>query len=130
MTASPLGIPRASPDPIIDFDSDGWPILFVANDTRQICRNNRDGTFADVGLRSGVAYSGRHRAGAMGVDAPTDRSGRHLLVGNFSNQMLGLYHNEGNGLLVDEARDPRWVARRCFASPSACVLLDYDLDGR
>ncbi len=43
--------------------------------------------------------------GAMGVDAADyDRSGRpHLLVGNFSNQMLALYHNEGNGVFVDEA---------------------------
>ena len=38
------------------------------------------------------------------VYADYDRSGRtHLLVGNFSNQMLGLYHNEGNNLFVDEA---------------------------
>ena len=65
-----------------------------------------DGTFAEDGLRAGVAYSEEGVArGAMGVDAADyDRSGRpHLLVGNFSNQMLGLYHNEGNGLFVDEA---------------------------
>ena len=69
--------------------------------------------------------------GAMGVDwADYDRSGRpHLLVGNFSNQMLGLYHNEGKGLFVDEA--PRsTVGRASLLSLSFGVFFfDYDLDG-
>ena len=66
--------------------------------------------------------------------APTagdyDRSGRpHLLVGNFSNQMLGLYHNEGNGLFVDEApRSP--VGRASLLTLTFGVFFfDYDLDG-
>jgi hypothetical protein len=67
----------------------------------------------------------------MGADAADyDRSGRqHLLVGNFSNQMLGLYHNEGNGLFVDEA--PRsTVGRSSLLSLSFGVFFfDYDLDG-
>ncbi len=119
---------------ILDFDSDGWPDLFVANDTQpnKLYRNNRNGTFTDVGLRSGVAYSEDGVArGAMGVDAADyDRSGRpHLLVGNFSNQMLGLYHNEGNGLFVDEA--PRsTVGRASLLSLAFGVFFfDYDLDG-
>lgn len=119
---------------ILDFDGDGWPDLFVANDTQpnKLYRNNRNGTFTDVGLRSGVAYSEEGIArGAMGVDAADyDRSGRpHLLVGNFSNQMLGLYHNEGNGLFVDEA--PRsTVGRASLLSLAFGVFFfDYDLDG-
>jgi hypothetical protein len=67
----------------------------------------------------------------MGVDAADyDRSGRpHLLVGNFSNQMLGLYHNEGKGLFVDEA--PRsTVGRASLLSLAFGVFFfDYDLDG-
>ncbi len=67
----------------------------------------------------------------MGVDAADyDRSGRpHLLVGNFSNQMLGLYHNEGSGLFVDEApRSP--VGRASLLSLAFGVFFfDYDLDG-
>ena len=58
------------------------------------------------GMPAGVAFSEDGVArGAMGVDAPTTTApaAPHLLVGNFSNQMLGLYHNEGNGLFVDEA---------------------------
>src|SRR5687767_5003419 len=119
---------------VLDFDSDSWPDLFVANDTQpnKLYRNNRDGTFADVGLRSGVAYSEDGIArGAMGVDAADyDRSGRpHLLVGNFSNQMLGLYHNEGNGLFVDEA--PRSTIGRASLLLLAfgVFFFDYDLDG-
>jgi len=85
-----------------------------------------------VGLSAGVAYSEEGIArGAMGTDAADyDRSGRpHLLVGNFSNQMLGLYHNEGNGLFVDEA--PRsTVGRASLLSLAFGVFFfDYDLDG-
>jgi hypothetical protein len=69
--------------------------------------------------------------GAMGVDAGDyDRSGRQaLVVGNFSNQMLGLYHNEGNGLFVDEApRSP--IGRSSLLSLTfGLFFFDYDLDG-
>ena len=66
--------------------------------------------------------------------APTpadyDRSGRpHLLVGNFSNQMLGLYHNEGNGLFVDEAPRRRSAAPSLLTLTFGVFFFDYDLDG-
>jgi len=67
----------------------------------------------------------------MGVDfGDYDRSGRqHLIVGNFSNQMMGLYHNEGNGLFVDEA--PRSsVGRASLLNLTfGLFFFDYDLDG-
>jgi enediyne biosynthesis protein E4 len=120
---------------VFDYDGDGWPDIFVANDTQpnKLYRNNRNGTFTDEALAAGVAYSEDGTArGAMGADsADYDRSGRaHLLVGNFSNQMLGLYHNEGNGLFVDEA--PRsTVGRASLLSLAFGVFFfDYDLDGR
>ena len=119
---------------ILDYNGDGWPDVFVANDTEpnKLFRNNTDGTFSDQGMTAGVAYGEDGVArGAMGVDwADYDRSGRpHLLVGNFSNQMLGLYHNEGKGLFVDEA--PRSaVGRASLLSLSFGVFFfDYDLDG-
>jgi len=120
---------------VLDYNNDGWPDLFVANDTEpnRLYRNNGNGSFTEAGLTAGVAYSEDGVArGAMGVDAADyDGSGReHLLVGNFSNQMLGLYHNEGNGLFVDEA--PRSsVGRASLLSLTfGAFFFDYDLDGR
>ncbi len=119
---------------VFDYNNDGWPDLFIANDTQpnKLYRNNKNGTFSEQGLAAGVAFGEDGAArGAMGVDtADYDRSGRaHLLVGNFSNQMLGLYHNEGNGLFVDEA--PRsTVGRASLLSLTFGVFFfDYDLDG-
>jgi enediyne biosynthesis protein E4 len=119
---------------ILDFDTDGWPDIFVAHDTQpnRLFRNNRNGTFTEVGVSAGVAYSEDGVArGAMGVDAVDyDRSGRpHLLVGNFTNQMLALYRNEGTNLFVDEA--PRsTVGRTSMLSLAFGVFfIDYDNDG-
>jgi hypothetical protein len=120
---------------VLDFDGDGWPDLFVANDTQpnKLYRNQGNGTFKDLGMTAGVAYGEDGVArGAMGADAGDyDRSGRpHLLVGNFSNQMLGLYHNEGKGLFVDEAPSST-VGRASLLSLSFGVFFfDYDLDGQ
>jgi hypothetical protein len=119
---------------IIDFDNDGWPDIFVTNDTQpnKLYHNNKNGTFGEKGMSAGVAYGEDGVArGAMGVDwADYDRTGHpDLLIGNFSNQMLGLYHNEGNGLFVDEA--PRSsVGRDSLLSLTFGVFFfDYDLDG-
>jgi len=120
---------------ILDVDGDGWPDIFVANDTQpnKLYVNRRDGTFVERGLEAGVAFGEDGVArGAMGADAADyDRSGRpHLLVGNFSNQMLGLYHNEGNVVFVDEA--PRSAVGRAslLSLTFGAFFFDYDLDGR
>ncbi len=119
---------------VLDFDGDGWPDLFVANDTQpnKLYRNNRDGTFRDEGMLAGVGYGEDGVArGAMGVDsADYDQSGRaHLLVGNFSNQMLGLYHNEGNGLFVDEAPSSTVGRASLLTLAFGVFFFDFDLDG-
>ena len=119
---------------ILDYDGDGWMDVFVANDREQdrLYHNDGDGHFADDGIVAGVAFSedGVARAG-MGVDAADyDRSGRpSLIVGNFSNEMMALYHNEGNGLFIDES--PRSALGRgsLLTLTFACFFFDYDLDG-
>jgi len=122
---------------MLDFDGDGRMDLFVANDTQpnRLYRNNLskgNGTFVDVALGAGVAFgeSGVARAG-MGVDAADyDGSGRpSLIIGNFSNEMMALYHNEGNGLFIDEA--PRSAVGRAslLTLTFGCFFFDYDLDG-
>ncbi|HVY94192.1 MAG TPA: VCBS repeat-containing protein, partial [Bryobacteraceae bacterium] len=119
---------------VFDFNNDGWPDLFLANDTQanKLYRNLGNGTFREEGLAAGVAFGEDGVArGAMGTDAADyDRLGRqHLVVGNFSNQMLALYHNDGNGLFSDVA------TRAGIGRPSQLSLtfglffFDYDLDG-
>jgi hypothetical protein len=119
---------------ILDYNGDGWPDIFVSNDTQpnKLYRNNRNGTFTEEGMVAGVAFGedGVSR-GAMGADsADYDRSGRpHLLVGNFSNQMLGLYHNEGTGLFVDEAPSSSVGRASLLTLAFGVFFFDYDLDG-
>jgi hypothetical protein len=120
---------------MLDFDADGWMDLFVANDTQpnRLYRNKGDGTFGDMAMGAGVAFSeaGVARAG-MGVDAADyDGSGRpSLIIGNFSNEMMALYHNEGRGLFIDEAPTTAIGRATLLTLTFGCFFFDYDLDGR
>ena len=120
---------------MLDFDGDGWMDLFVANDTQpnRLYRNKGNGTFADMAVGAGVAFSeaGVARAG-MGVDASDyDGSGRpSLIIGNFSNEMMSLYHNDGNGLFIDEAPTSAIGRATLLTLTFGCFFVDYDLDGR
>jgi hypothetical protein len=119
---------------LLDYDNDGWPDLLFSNDTQpnKLYRNNGNGTFTEKAVVAGVAFSedGVARAG-MGVDAVDyDRSGvTSLLITNFSNQMLSLYHNEGRGLFVDEAPRSEIGRASLLTLGFGCFFFDYDLDG-
>jgi len=117
-----------------DFDDDGRPDIFVANDScpNYLYRNRGDGTFQDVSFASGAAFNeaGQEQA-HMGVAVGDyDRDGRDdLHVTNFENDANILYHNEGGGLF-SEATYPAGVG-----TPSVPFVgwgtnfLDYDNDG-
>jgi enediyne biosynthesis protein E4 len=119
---------------ILDYNGDGWPDILLANDTQpnKLYLNKQNGSFEERGVSAGIAFSedGVARAG-MGVDAADyDRSGYpSIIITNFANQMLSLYHNEGNGLFVDEA--PRSdVGRATLVTLGfGCFFFDYDNDG-
>jgi hypothetical protein len=120
----------------IDLDNDGFLDMIVANDSVQnfVFHNRRNGTFEEIGMRTGLAFdsSGQARAG-MGIDAAWHRDDRSIGVGisNFANEMTALYVSQGQPLLfADEA-----VA--CGVGPPSRLDLkfglfffDYDLDGR
>jgi hypothetical protein len=119
---------------IADVNSDGWPDLIVANDTQpnKLYVNSAKGAFTESAVSAGIAFSedGVARAG-MGVDAADyDRSGRpSIIIGNFSNQMMALYHNEGNALFVDEAPRSEVGRKSLLTLGFSCFFFDYDLDG-
>jgi hypothetical protein len=119
---------------VLDYDNDGWPDLLFSNDTQpnKLYRNNGNGTFSEKGVIAGIAFSedGVARAG-MGVDAADyDHSGYpSVMITNFSNQMLSLYHNEGKGLFVDEAPQSAIGRATLLTLGFGCFFFDYDLDG-
>jgi enediyne biosynthesis protein E4 len=120
---------------LLDYNNDGWIDLFVANDTQpnRLYENKKNGTFSDIAVSAGVAFNeaGVARAG-MGVDAADyDGSGRQsLVIGNFSNEMMALYTNEGNGLFIDEAPSSTIGKVSLLRLTFSAFFFDYDLDGR
>jgi hypothetical protein len=119
---------------ILDYNGDGWPDILIANDTQpnKLYLNKKDGTFEERGVPSGIGFSedGVARAG-MGVDtADYDRSGHaSVIISNFANQMVSLYHNEGNGLFVDEAPQSEVGRATLVTLGFGCFFFDYDNDG-
>ena len=119
---------------ILDYNGDGWPDIMLANDTQpnKLYLNKQNGTFEEKAVAAGIAFSedGVARAG-MGVDTGDyDRSGRpSLMITNFANQMISLYHNEGNGLFVDEAPRSEVGRNTLVTLGFGCFFFDYDNDG-
>ena len=119
---------------VLDSDRDGWPDLFVANDTQpnKLYRNQRNGTFQEIALRAGVAFSsdGKARAG-MGVDAADfDNSGRSsVVVTNFDREMLALYRSGANGSFADLASETNLGRETLHNLGFGCFFFDVNLDG-
>jgi enediyne biosynthesis protein E4 len=119
---------------MLDFDQDGWPDLFVANDTQpnKLYRNLGNGKFRDVAVDAGLAFSveGKARAG-MGVDvADFENSGRPgIAVTNFDNEMIGLYRAPRPGIYDDIAVSAGLGLPSRTTLGFGCAFLDADLDG-
>jgi len=119
---------------IVDYDRDGWPDLLVANDTQpnKLYRNMHDGTFKDVAVEAGIAFSaeGKARAG-MGVDvADFNNSGTvGVAITNFDNEMTGLYRAVGNGIYEDVSMQAGIGLASKNSLGFGCAFLDGNLDG-
>jgi hypothetical protein len=118
---------------MFDYDHDGWPDLLVANDTQpnKLYRNGRNGTFKDVAVEAGLAFSaeGKARAG-MGVDAADfENSGvAGVAITNFDNEMVGLYRGAKDGF-ADIATQSGVGLSSKDKLGFGCVFFDANLDG-
>jgi hypothetical protein len=119
---------------MLDYDQDGWPDLFVANDTQpnKLYRNLRNGKFKDVAVEAGLAFSseGKARAG-MGVDTGDfDNSGRSsIAITNFDNEMIGLYRPVSATAYDDVSQQVGIGGPSKNNLGFGCAFLDVNLDG-
>jgi len=120
----------------VDVDNDGWIDLVVANDTvpNFLFHNQHDGTFKEIGARSGVAYDAYGLVrGAMGIDSARFRNDDTLgiAIGNYANEMNALYVAQRDSLLfADEATSAGVGPASQKLLKFGLFFFDYDLDGR
>jgi enediyne biosynthesis protein E4 len=117
----------------VDFDGDGWIDVYVANDSNPsaLYRNNHDGTFTDIGVSAGCAYSqdGKPQAGMGIAIGDFDRNGTmDIFKTNFAGDTSTLYANTGHGLCEDRTfasgigLNTRWLGW-------GVGFVDFDADG-
>jgi hypothetical protein len=116
-----------------DLDQDGWQDIYVAADSTAaiLYRNNRDGTFTDVAVESGSAYSedGAPQAGMGAAAADYDGDGRlDLLKTHFADDIPALYRNLGEMRFEDVATRTGLAVENRFVQWGA-GMPDLDLDG-
>jgi hypothetical protein len=118
---------------VLDYDNDGWPDVYVANDSRAslLFRNQRDGTFRELGLMAGAALTadGRAQAGMGAAAADYDRDGfLDIAKTNFDDDTTSLYHNLGDGSFEEVAARAGLGANTRYLG-WGIGFPDFDLDG-
>jgi enediyne biosynthesis protein E4 len=117
-----------------DYDGDGYPDIFVANDSVQcfLYHNNGNGTFTEVGLMAGVGYNedGKTFAG-MGADfSDYDNDGlADIVVTDLSNERYTLFRNNGDGTFRDVTNQSGLGSATLSFSGWSTRFFDYDNDG-
>ena len=117
-----------------DYDNDGWQDLYVANDgtPNYLYKNNRDGTFSDVGFESGTSYSGAGiEQGSMGVAwGDYNLDGRlDLFTTNFDNETNTLYQNLGGKGFLDVSLETKVGQNGKPRVGWGTGFIDFDNDG-
>lgn len=117
-----------------DFDDDGWPDIFVANDTTPnlVYRNNHDGTFSEIGFASGLAVdeNGNEQA-CMGLTiGDYDHDGRlDLAVTNFADDYNTIYRKTAGGTFTDVSRSTKTADASIPYLGWGAKFFDADNDG-
>jgi hypothetical protein len=116
-----------------DFDNDGWPDIFVACDSTPslLFHNNRNGTFTEVGVASGVAFNGdgREQAGMGAHAADYDGDGwPDIIRTNFSDDTATLFHNNRDGTFSDVTNEAG-LGRNMQFLGWGTLFVDVDNDG-
>jgi hypothetical protein len=117
-----------------DYDNDGWPDLFVADDAtpNHLYHNNHDGTFTDNAMVGGIAMNSEGQAlGSMGVTwGDYDHSGRlSMFITEFADQPNTLYRNEGSRGFEDVAMQSRLGQVSLPLVGWGTAFFDVDNDG-
>jgi hypothetical protein len=119
---------------LADFNNDGWPDIFIANDTQRnfLYLNNRDGTFRDVSYTSGAGFSeeGKPEAGMSADAADVRNNGLYdLYVSHLDFQLNRYYRGNGDGTFLD-ATIPSGLGQTNFLNSSfGARFFDFDNDG-
>jgi hypothetical protein len=116
----------------LDYDDDGWPDIYIACDSAPsvLYHNNRNGTFTDVAIFSGVAFNedGREQAGMGSTIADYDGDGRpDIFKTNFSDDTATLYRNNGDGTFSDVTLAAGLGINTQYLGWGA-MFIDYDND--
>jgi hypothetical protein len=119
---------------LADLNGDGWPDIFIANDTQRnfLYLNNGDGTFRDVSYKSGAGFSeeGRPEAGMSADAADVVNNGLlYLFVSHLDFELNRLYRNNGDGTFTDDTIAAGLGQTNILNSSFGARIFDFDNDG-